>query len=63
MDALNPVFCVLFIFILKANISSYSEGTFAISDKCTCMEITIFLPSDSDLKLFYSGSTCNLHLI
>ena len=27
---LNPVFCVLFIFIWKANISFHSEGTFAI---------------------------------
>jgi len=29
-DALNFVFCVLFIFIRKANTSSHSEGIFAI---------------------------------
>ena len=55
--------------IWKANILSESEGTFAIrryfchqkafcfcsSDKCTGMEITMFLPSDSNLKPFYSA--------
>ena len=69
-DALNPGFyCVFYSYslgrqkfhlILKVLLPS--EGTFAIRGhfasvpyKCTCIEITVFLPSDSGLKPFYSG--------
>ena len=62
--------------IWKANISSESEDIFAIrgyfchqrafcfysSDKCTGTEITMFLPSDLNIKLFYSVVPALVHL-
>ena len=72
-DALNLIFCALFIFIRKANISSDSEGTFAIIGYlshqrafcfCSSDKLQYFCPQiQTILQWIFFQSSLNLTLI